>query len=369
MTSTSINADQLTAWALLPDHIDQLAAKLAGDTAVLRAAARAEFTAVPLGVWLVDKQAYVIPEPVTGDVDFDVVAADVDNLADRIKFAGYAVTVIDHLSLDRDGSALPVKVAMSPTLRRVGEIGNFFNGNYQGGIPNHPGPVSSMLTSGLLGAGLGYGAGWLGEQLMPGRWEKNRLRNTLAAVGGAVGAAPGAIYGAVNKMNGKPFNSNSLFAGTPGESPQLEVDPGYKQAVQSLCSIKLADDFESIADDYDRPRRRTPIDVNIDAMGHTLWQVTDPATAGTTVAALRTASRLPGGDRPGHVTPAQMGQLALQMGGGYISGALVGGALGLLAGMPKETQQTLADVGMYGSLVKSLIPHMFSTGSESDNDG
>jgi hypothetical protein len=54
-----------------------------------------------------------------------------------------------------------------------------------------------------------------------------------------------------------------------------------------------------------------------------------------------------------------MGELAVRMGAGYVSGRLVGAALGLLTGMPAETQETLARTGMYTGLVKAVLPHLF----------
>ena len=58
-----------------------------------------------------------------------------------------------------------VKVAYSPTLHRAGELLNFFPGQYPGGVPNSPSPLAAMLTSGLLGAGLGW-AGFDQEQVV-----------------------------------------------------------------------------------------------------------------------------------------------------------------------------------------------------------
>jgi len=62
-----------------------------------------------------------------------------------------------------------VKVAYSKTLRRGGELLNFFPGKYPGGLPNAPSPLAATLTGGLVGAGLGYGVGALGERLLPAR--------------------------------------------------------------------------------------------------------------------------------------------------------------------------------------------------------
>ena len=75
-----------------------------------------------------------------------------------------------------------VKVAYSPFLRRVGEVLQFFPSK---DIPGYGGrPIASAVASGLLGAGLGYGTGFLTEQMLP-PWAKTKgtLRKRLALTG------------------------------------------------------------------------------------------------------------------------------------------------------------------------------------------
>jgi hypothetical protein len=96
-------------------------------------------------------------------------------------------------------------------------------------------------------------------------------------------------------------------------------------------------------------------------MGNVLWDLgAKPGTAAMTMGALHAAQQMPGGhDQPGWVTPKQMAGLAVNMGAGYLSGALVGSALGLLTGMPSTTQQTLKNTGMYLGIVNSVVPKLF----------
>jgi hypothetical protein len=54
-----------------------------------------------------------------------------------------------------------------------------------------------------------------------------------------------------------------------------------------------------------------------------------------------------------------MGNMALGMGTGYATGALVGKALGVVTGMSPSTQNLLARTGMYAGLVKSVVPKLF----------
>lgn len=277
-----------------------------------------------------------------------------------------------------------VKVAYSPFLRRAGELLNFFPGKYPGGIPNYPKPLGAMLTTGLVGAGLGYGAGWLGEQLLPNKWRKGRLRTTLAALGGAAGAIPGAVWGGVNMSNGLPFNDNRVLNTEPGATPQLDttapskaaadepqLNPRFVTAVQTFADDYAAantamlkeawGEHEGIGPNEAVEQYRGPLDVNVDSMGRLLWESgADPRITGMTMGALAAAGQMPGGDDPGLVTPAQVGNLALHMGAGWLSGALVGSALGALTGMPEDTQQLLRRSGVGLGIVRYLVPRLFS---------
>lgn len=244
-----------------------------------------------------------------------------------------------------------IKVAYSVTARKLQEGLNLAEGTYPGGIPNHPGPLSSMLTGGMLGAGLGYGAGWLGEKLLPDQWKRNRLRRTLAVLGGLAGALPGAAVMAHNWNAGKPLNDNAVLMGKPvAQGPRT---PGALPKHPSL--LKAGDWNES---GYAFP----PVPVN--EFNHVVWndpRVSDPLPPAIQAAAtgLMTGAQETSGRELPWVTPSDIGRMAAGMGSGYISGALVGKALGLLMGMPVETQEKLKNTGMWAGVVKSLIPIVF----------
>jgi hypothetical protein len=78
-------------------------------------------------------------------------------------------------------------------------------------------------------------------------------------------------------------------------------------------------------------------------------------------AAVTTASRMgrQGNQQSMFVTPGQMGALSVGMGSGYLSGALVGKALGALMGVPVKTQDRLKSTGMWAGAVKNLVPLLF----------
>ena len=72
----------------------------------------------------------------------------------------------------------------------------------------------------MLGAAAGYGVGALGEKLLPERWERGKLRRTLAGMGGFAGAAPGLLNMAANHSQGKPLLNSDLWDYSPPNIPQ-----------------------------------------------------------------------------------------------------------------------------------------------------
>lgn len=281
------------------------------------------YTPVPVGVWV---------HPDDGQVRIDV-----EDQSVRDAVPGLA----EGLLKDAADAQQYIKLAFSPGLRRVGEYLNFFPGKYPGGLPNSPTPLAAMLTTGLVGGGLGYGLGWAGEQLMPQNTRQGRLRKTLGILGGAAGAALGSVPGIANLGAGRSFfDPHSPLATQPDDVP--------------LMGLGKASSFDG--SDGDNPS----LAVNVDAMGHTLWSSgASPQLIGTTESVLRTAERMPGGIGSGWVTPMQVGYLAANMGAGYASGAMVGAALGVLTGLPEQTQNTLKRTGAYAGLVRAVVPHLF----------
>lgn len=265
-----------------------------------------------------------------------------------------------------------VKVAYSHGLRRLGEYLNFFPGHYPGGIPNRPGPVAASLSGGLLGAGLGYGLGTLGENLMPATWQRGKLRKTLAVAGALAGAAPGATLAYANHATGHTLNDPAVLEPPPGSGPTLDREALEKVVAGGDGHVPLADAYVKAAVAFASgsatgfgfaPESAPPsaLDVNVDALGQTLWDAPGitPETYGTTMAVLRTAQQMPGGRGPGVVTPTQLGRLAAATGVGYAAGAMMGSVLGALTGLPPAAQNTLRNSGALVGLVNAALPALF----------
>lgn len=240
------------------------------------------------------------------------------------------------------------KQGYSPALQKILETINIIPGKYPGGIPNHAGPLTGMLTGGLMGAGLGYGLGRLGEAVLPEKWKRRRLRRTMALLGGALGAAPGMAYTYYNVSN-----KQSPFAQT---LKKLEVPPEVKKVVTAA--------WEKAAEaGYGGLFWGPPIDVN--EFNQIVWKdprvsrVLPAPTQAAATGLITGAANLPGKATSRWVTPFDVARMAAGMGVGHVSGALVGKGLGLLMGMPEETQERMKSTGMWAGLVSQLVPRAF----------
>lgn len=256
-----------------------------------------------------------------------------------------------------------VKVAYSPLLRRMGEIAQFHPSN---DIPGFGGrPIASTIASGLLGAGLGYGAGWLGEKLLPS-WARREgtLPNRLALIGGLGGATLGAVPGFINWHDGRDFNDNTLWNSLPQDGWEMDLGRNVKQAIDYTVKKYAFDNSGTIGG----PSFEEMPLIQTDSLGRVLWQTgANPQTAAMTMGMVYGANQMPDPmSRPGLVTPHQTGLLGMAMGAagggvkGYILGRAVGAGLGLLTGMPQETQQVLGQSGAALGIVNSLMNRFYN---------
>lgn len=290
-----------------------------------------------------------------------------------------------------------IKVAYSPTLRSLGENLNFFPGQYPGGMPNHPSPIAAMLTSGLVGAGLGYAGGKLGEKLLPNGYGR-KLPRTGALLGGLVGAAPGLAWGLTNNTIGNDFNDNSLLSAPADSEPEnfpgfvdgmnmlppeeVETAPPtrFKKLVQqaytaglgkrgideALREIPLGRRYREAvklaSSTFGTSDRREPseLDVNINHLGQTLWETgASPQLAASTMSAMYAAQQLPDSrSRPGWVTGGQLGQLAANAAGDYMKGMLVGAAINATIGTPWSPPAFGVGNAMLG-VIGAVVPKLF----------
>lgn len=358
-------------WSMVPEIVDHWALKCAAPAWDLRRAVGDVYTTGDVGYYydgLHERFGIFGRNATPADLALCKAAA--------VRFAGAAQVEAEPLNLDQADSWSWIKVAYSPQLRRIGEALNFFPGTYPGGIPNHPGPLASTLTSGLVGAGLGYAAGSLGERLLPESWGKRRLRRTLAVLGGMAGAAPGAAWMGSAARRGLSPHDGSDLAPPPDSEPLMNPrDLALKEAADALADVPLGETYRAsvaafakeafstgFGQEAEEAEAPSVLDVNIDSMGHTLWEAgASPGLAGVTMGALHAAAQMPGGGDPGWITPNQFGRLAMSAGGGYAAGALAGAALGMLTGMPAATQQALRNSGATLGIVAAVLPKILGS--------
>lgn len=254
-----------------------------------------------------------------------------------------------------------VKIAYSPTLRTVGEVLQFFPSSYTGDLGGRP--LMSMLASGLVGAGLGYGAGTLTESMAPdGYKKKGRLGNTGAIIGGLTGAGIGSMPGFYNMMAGKSFFDTPSYALPLKEAQALLPELG---SVMQGAIDRIFEGSEKVAFGSMAPMDGPPIRVN--ELGQVLWgSNANPQTTAMTMGLVHGASRFPDPSaRPGSVSPKQVGLLGLAMGaaggglGGYLLGNTVGKTLGLLTGLPQDKQDMLVNSGVALGVINSVVPKLF----------
>jgi len=243
----------------------------------------------------------------------------------------------------------------------LGELGEFlqlFPGKTLG-IPSQPGPLASMLVGGLAGAGLGYGAGALGETFLPHSWSRGNLRRSMALAGAGMGATPGLTWGLMNKANSEPF-----FSYQPGTTPALDSESMRSQpSADFQTHMKKAKDAIAALLPGSGLMGVPAIDVGaFQSMIYEDPRVADrlsPQEQSAAAGLVRAADLLGGNRNSGYVTPMDIGRLAAGMGVGYSAGALVGRVLGTVMGMPEHQQDQLKNIGLMAGLVKQYIPIAF----------
>jgi hypothetical protein len=253
-----------------------------------------------------------------------------------------------------------VKIAYSKTLRGLAEGLNFFPGHYPGGIPNQASPLAAMLTTGILGAGLGWGTGKLLGALAPKRFGHN-LGRTGLLLGAGLGALPGAVWMGRNLAQDKSVLDPYPYPQLPADGVKLgehytAMVTGFLHDFQEAAEKEAAAAFEEWAP----ARLATPADVNINALGRTLWGAgASPQLAGAALGTMYAASLLPDPlAQPGVATGSQIGQLAASMGGSYVKGLLAGAALNAVVGTPYPAS-TYGLGSMALGVVGSVLPKIF----------
>ncbi len=240
---------------------------------------------------------------------------------------------------------LPIKTASGP-LRPLFDAfqatPNRFNALFGG-----PTPLAGMAAGGLLGAGLGYGGGYLMEKLLgPKVLEPGRLRRVGALAGGGLGALPGAYLG----VTGARMKAQD--GASTGESLEAFVEPNVLLGKEADTLPELPELLRKSAEDAGGLYMPT---IPVDAFNRVVWE--DPNTPAqiraATTGLVGSAATLRGGAQV--VSPFDVGRIAVGMGSGLASGMVVGRVLGAMAGLTPDAKRT----GMWAGALANVIPIAF----------
>ena len=279
-------------------------------------------------------------------------------------------------------------------------------------------PLTAALVSGALGAGVGYGGGWLAQKLFPRKYmRRGPLARNMAIAGGLLGAGvhggswilpqvkdrlaegqgffsslwnaakdPGA-YGDLNKLRGTgralpdwkdrvgtkrygPLGTNI----TPDtrHMPEMVIPQvDYRGAVEKTSTAAIlahaetqfnveptvAESLEKIGFDFSTNAFVPRIPVN--AFNQIVFNDpnTPPPIQAATAGLTTAASMRRGGANM--ISPFDVGRIAVGMGTGAVSGMLVGKTLGALAGLTPEAQQGIVRGGVMAGLLTNIVPMAF----------
>ena len=250
-----------------------------------------------------------------------------------------------------------------------------------------PNPMTAMLLHGALGAGLGYGGGWLASHLMPGYVKKDVTRVTTP-IGALMGAAiPGMLHAYPNMLE---YGPQGLFQPTP-----LQGGPAYPDTEELLKNrpmgkLGLASRFDWVLDelerkvrikcafdeddDYERERARIEAEddaslraarasnyagglyvpqVNVDEWGQVITRDPFiPAASKAMIIGVPAAAAAATGSR--WVTPSDVARVAANMGLGYGIGSAIGMVAGPLLRLTPAAQRDIQRAGMLAAAFKTV---------------
>jgi hypothetical protein len=257
-------------------------------------------------------------------------------------------------------------------IKRAGFLAPLARGqNAIGRIMGGPNPMTAAITGGLVGAGLGYGAGWVGEQFLPDeQFERGRLRRSMALAGAGLGAMPGFASGMAQARIPEAGGSTA-----PGLGKFIDPAPwlsGYSYGKHAMFD-DAAGDFADSTGFMHMPS------IPVDAFNKAIWNDvgarpnpfgtkspwgsnSQPLTTPPNVASFASGIVAGAGAATGQrkVSPIQVAATAgLSAGVGYLGGLTVGKVFGALAGLKPEAQEQLRRTGMWAGLITGAVNGLF----------
>jgi hypothetical protein len=309
-----------------------------------------------------DGRVWFNPDSVGDDFTKNAVFSGSYTVTESLQDKGLLIGQVDSLDASKDW--IFVEKRADHVLKPVVQAANLAPAPWNaplGGFGTSP--LFSMLTSGLLGGGLGYMGGTLLENLFPEDYmERGKLRKNLAILGGLGGAAGPAYLGTVGHRNWNDPNRSAwrswiepnVFFGKQNEAiKQAYVSLAEKdkdEDVDNWLSKEAVSEYSGLA--------ITPT-IPVDAFNRVVMQ--DPfasmplqtATIGITEAANQAKGN------SGIISPFDIARIGLGMGAGLSQAYLGGKVLGALAGLTPKAQETLQQAGMFAGALKAVVPGLF----------
>lgn len=257
-------------------------------------------------------------------------------------------------------------VLMSDVLGKIPKIMNLAPNSFNKHLGEFgTSPLFSMLTSGLLGGGLGYMGGALAEQLLPEQYlERGKLRKTMGTLGALAGAAGPAYLGTIGHRNWEDPNRsawnswiepNVLFG-----QQKKAIDLGLANIRKVMASSEglLKEAFD---DGITAGPGMLPImpHIPVDAFNRSI--MADPYASlpiqTAAVGVIEAANQAKGNS--GLISPFDIARIGVGMGAGLSQAYIGGKVLGALAGLTPQAQQTLQQAGMFAGALKAVVPGLF----------
>lgn len=216
-----------------------------------------------------------------------------------------------------------------------------------------PRPLSNAIVASLIAGGLGYGAGTAIEQLFPKRYlERGKLRRTL----GLTGVGAGALLGLNNAYANAHHTDKSMLEGLMIRNDSMPDYPDVPEAVKKAF----------MNSGLDAPLYQPS--VYVPQFNQAAWRdvntgfqrgqpfATPPAYAAATTGLM---SGLSAGMNSPIIRPVDVVRGIASAGVGLATATVAGKALSALAGLTPAGQQKLQDMGMWGGMMRAIVPSMF----------
>lgn len=227
-----------------------------------------------------------------------------------------------------------------------------------------PNPLLQTLLGGAVGAGLGYGGGWLLKHLLPDAYfdkDKSNLGAAGAVLGGTLGAAPGLIWGA-KQYSPDADNAKTTFqdrgAGWLSSYPfSKKAEMGDAGSLLFARTIPV-DAFNSVVwNDVGAPVN--PYGTH-NPFGNNEQPLQTPLPVAAAVTGTLYGAAAAAGGRHS-VSPWDVAVTAAQGGAaGLFGGLVLGKTLGVLAGLQPAAQQQLQQMGLWGGMLTGAVTKAFS---------